>query len=293
MNSTSATTPERPTEAGGDGVIAAKPAASTVDAANDGTKASDLETMLLVAFLLLVFVFLIGLLFSLWPDARRNDAARVFGLLPVTIEYEARLSLLVIFAGALGAYVHVATSAADFIGNRRLMRQWVYWYILRLPIGATLAFLLYLIIRDPSEQPRPSLPYKVVGTAALAGMFSKQAMNKLRELFDTLFKSSTEGKLKDALKGNAPLLKAVLPEQLPPSGGTLRLLGRSFKQSTRVTLDGKEVASTYVDENELHVDLTAEQVGPRRSLKVRVLAPEAIERESGAVVSIAEQEAKP
>jgi hypothetical protein len=55
--------------------------------------------------------------------------------------------LIAVLAGALGAYVHLATSFADYAGNERLMASWGWWYLLRPFIGMALAEVVYLSLR--------------------------------------------------------------------------------------------------------------------------------------------------
>ena len=53
-------------------------------------------------------------------------------------------------AGALGSLVHCLTSFADFVGNRNLRQSWVWFLILRTPIGFALALLFYPVLRGGS-----------------------------------------------------------------------------------------------------------------------------------------------
>src|SRR5437879_3667123 len=41
-------------------------------------------------------------------------------------------------AGALGSYIHIATSFVDYAGRRKLTLSWGWWYVLRPFIGAAL-----------------------------------------------------------------------------------------------------------------------------------------------------------
>ena len=43
-------------------------------------------------------------------------------------------------------------------------------------------------------------PFGIAGLSGLVGMFSKQAIDKLREVFETLFKTTEDDKRKDKLK---------------------------------------------------------------------------------------------
>ena len=70
-------------------------------------------------------------------------------------------------------------------------------------LGATLALIFYLVLRGgllaTGTGPNALNPYGVAALAGLAGMFTKQATNKLDELFSTLFKTDKDRVLKDKL----------------------------------------------------------------------------------------------
>ena len=101
---------------------------------------------------------------------------------------------LVVIAGALGSLIHATTSFADYVGNRRFHSSWTAWYMVRLIVGTALALLLYFAFRggffSGSAQSNAVNPYGIAALAGLAGLFSKQATDKLREVFETLFRVS-------------------------------------------------------------------------------------------------------
>jgi hypothetical protein len=75
-------------------------------------------------------------------------------------------------------------------------------------IGAALALIFYLAIRggfltEATTGADINL-YGLVAISGLVGMFSKQATNKLSELFTTLFKTDKEAELKDKLSKEPP-----------------------------------------------------------------------------------------
>jgi len=116
----------------------------------------------------------------------------LIGRMNVQTPAESDLILMVITIGAIGSYAHAATSFASYVGNQRLGRSWLWWYILRPFIGSALALIFYFIVRagflPPGSGPENFSVFGVGALAGLTGMFSKQATDKLRELFDTLFK---------------------------------------------------------------------------------------------------------
>jgi hypothetical protein len=114
------------------------------------------------------------------------------------ISGEQRLLILVIAAGALGSLVHALRSAYWYVGNRNLVRSWIPKYLLLPFCGATLAVLFYLIVRGGFFSPRASLPqtspFGFCALACLVGLFSEQAVLKLKQLAETLFMTTEQGK---------------------------------------------------------------------------------------------------
>lgn len=168
-----------------------------------------------------VAIVLLWLLFGLWPerpvDGKSWDpSVPMFGSAAV-VRDDARLILIVLAAGALGSYVHAATSFASYVGNRRLVLSWAWWYVLRPFMGAALALIFYFVVRGgllASGAAATELSvFGVAAVAALVGMFSKQATDKLRELFDNLFRTE-QGQGDDAradkLGSNRPVTGSMI-----------------------------------------------------------------------------------
>lgn len=160
-------------------------------------------------YMILLNVMLVYLLFEIWPNKTpENDAKELIsvfrGYWQFYLGEESRYLLIVVLSGALGSYVHAATSFADFVGNRQLYGSWCWWYVLRPFIGAALALIVYFSVRGGlvgSTTGAGGLsPYGVAAVAGLAGMFSKQATDKLREVFENLFKTEHPPERTDKLK---------------------------------------------------------------------------------------------
>jgi hypothetical protein len=143
-------------------------------------------------------------------DAQRDSQAKANA---ANAEQQARednvrderlLFVLVLLAGGLGSFVHTSRSFVDFLGNRRLRPSWTWWYVLQPFTGAALAMVMYLVIRGgffASTTGAAALnPWGFVAVAAMVGLFSKQATNKLDELFSTMFRTDKERELKDKLQ---------------------------------------------------------------------------------------------
>ena len=114
--------------------------------------------------------------------------------------WELALMILVLCSGALGGLVHLYSSLAAYIGERRLERSWLLFYYLRPPVGAALAIIVYFVLRvgvlSPSQLQGSGAEavnvYGVLTFAALAGMFARQAVDKLAEVVEILFKKAKE-----------------------------------------------------------------------------------------------------
>ena len=151
--------------------------------------------MVLGLYLLLLNLALLCILIRVWPDVLPPTDVRMAllpgGMLEFQLPVETRYFLIVSVAGALGSYIHLGTSFVDFVGNRRLALSWGWWYILRPFIGSTLALIIYCVLRGGlitgSTGARDLSPFGFAAIAGMAGMFSKQATDKLKEVFDNLF----------------------------------------------------------------------------------------------------------
>jgi hypothetical protein len=150
------------------------------------------------SYLILLNLLLLYVLFKIWPGVvpLKNDcdAVRLLpGLREIYIWKETRFLLIVALSGALGSYIHCATSFADFLGNRQFVKSWDWWYGLRPFIGTALALITYFAARGGliagTSGAENLSPYGIAALAGLAGLFSKQATDKLREVFENLFKT--------------------------------------------------------------------------------------------------------
>ena len=261
---------------------------------NDGRNWGDVFWIgLLLVFLVFAFATLITLLINLWPIVSAQVGADdpppvgtvdlLLGGSSVRIAQDGALILLAAVAGALGAFLHAATSLTDFVGNRRFQGSWTAWYFLRLPVGAALAVLFYLVIRAGFITGNAGSdvvnPYGIAAIAALAGMFAKQATDKLREVFETLFKVA-DGKGDDERADNLANPKPVLREINPRRAEVgrknpleLALHGQQFMPESKVFLGAKELRATYVGPRRLGVKLDPDAFAKAHEYEVTVQNP--------------------
>ncbi len=149
------------------------------------------------------------LIFQLWPSQLETETqktkweqkSKVFGK-DFELNDEQRVIVLVILSGFLGSYVHVTSSFANFVGDKKFEGSWTWWYLLRPFIGMGLSLIFYFVFRGGlfvSDSVATNLNiYGIMTLAALSGLFSDRATLKLEEIFESLFKpkDDRQGKLK-------------------------------------------------------------------------------------------------
>ncbi len=201
----------------------------------------------------------------------------------VRTTFDERLLLLVIIGGMLGAFVHGATSLADYIGNNSFSKSWTWFYLLRPAIGMALALVFYFVIRGgfltTSGGAKDINPYGIAALAGLVGMFSKQATDKLSEVFGTLFRSAPgEG---DEKRGDPLAPRAGSAIQLDPAsvaaGGAafkLTVSGTGFLDGAAINLNDAPLQTTFESGTRLSAQIAQEAIANPGTLKITVVNPD-------------------
>jgi hypothetical protein len=159
--------------------------------------------------LTLLVVVLAGLLlyhlWAFWPTELGKTTAQAppkktvsyFGAWHIRAAPETLLFLIVALAGALGGLIHSLRSLSTYIGHRQLRWSWVPFNVLLPVVGALGGTVFYLVLRgglfSPSTSANQANPFGFAAVAVLVGLFSEQAMEKLRELADNLFTRVASG----------------------------------------------------------------------------------------------------
>ncbi|MGD0339947.1 MAG: hypothetical protein ABSB78_14295 [Bacteroidota bacterium] len=153
-----------------------------------------------IVLLIIYFIALSTLIFysliQFLPEKTSSEAAA--GGVPamtylywnMTIPGEIRLFITVGLAGTLGSLVHALRSLYWYIGNRALVRSWIPKYVLMPFVGATLAIAFYFVIRggffSAGTNVNQTNPYGFTALGVLIGMFTEQAILKLKEVAETM-----------------------------------------------------------------------------------------------------------
>ncbi len=157
--------------------------------------------------LTVMFVFLVSLVFvcglvQVWASCSGGREAGSplsvnLWFWNFTISDEIGLLLIVAFAGGLGSQVRSMRSLSWYVGNRMLKRSWLLQYFLTPLVGAGLALIFYFVIRGgffaTETTAQQTSIYGFAGLAGLVGMFSEQAILKLKSVTETLFTKPKPG----------------------------------------------------------------------------------------------------
>lgn len=252
-------------------------------------RANALQITLMGAGLMLLALVLAVVLVCLWPPfypkfppAGAVGDPGVQCLIGWCPGPDARLLVMVMVAGALGSFVHVAKSFGDFVGNDRFMASWIWWYLLKPCIGMALALMLYLIVRAVlltvnagSDSASVNL-YGLMAMSGLVGMASKQATDKFAEVLDSLFRtrqSAGDARRKDPLENPVAVITAAQPPVLDAQSLYVTLRGKGFSRGARVQVNGVERETSLADSMRLAFQLLPEDVAAAGNLAVVVVNP--------------------
>jgi hypothetical protein len=135
---------------------------------------------------------------------------------------ESLFFVMVAFAGALGGMVHSLRSLAVYVGSRELRWSWIPFYFLKPVLGAALATVLYFVLRaglfSSSASTAQTSPYGFAAIASFAGLFTDQAVEKLKKVAEELFEKLPP--LKDSVAA-LPLVKTGSARQSSQTEATV------------------------------------------------------------------------
>ena len=105
--------------------------------------------------------------------------------------------IVVALGGALGGFIHTLRSLSWYIGNRQLRWSWLPFNLMLPVVGALGGTVFYVVLRaglfSSSSNVDAASPFGFTAVALLAGLFSEQAMEKLRLLASELFAQQPQG----------------------------------------------------------------------------------------------------
>ncbi len=175
--------------------------------AGPGPGAGPVQVPIIIVLSLLfaaLTVLLIYTVIQAWPPAAPAGASQTpsstgfnyFGF-TVTIPDEARIFIVIVASGAAGGALHTLRSLSWYVGNRNLLWSWVLMYCLLPFVGALLSAIFYVLLRGGLLSAQTSTGnlnvYGFAAIGALVGLFSEQAVTKLKDVFSNLFSPAEQG----------------------------------------------------------------------------------------------------
>jgi hypothetical protein len=168
---------------------------------------------------------------------------------------EARLFIVVALAGALGGLVYALRSLAWYAGNRNLKYSWMMTYYLQPIIGAGLATITYVVLRGglvlvtTQSSPDVTNPFGFAAFGALVGLFSAQAAEWLKRVFEQVFVQPPKGK-DPAIEVR---VDGIRPIQAP-AGTEVTITGSGFADVDTVSFGGAAASDVRkISDTELRV----------------------------------------
>ena len=158
--------------------------------------------IVIAVYLVLFSAFLVYSLMQFWPsmaitEGSQNMSSVTYFFWSFSTSDEVRLLAVVAMAGALGSLVHSLRSFYWYVGNHALVLNWVAMYILLPFVGSTLGLVFYFVIRGGFFSPQTTVeqtsPFGFAALAGLVGMFSEQAVLKLKDVAETLLTKPRPG----------------------------------------------------------------------------------------------------
>jgi IPT/TIG domain len=183
-----------------------------------------------------------------------NPPVQLFGA-RLQVDREARLFIVVALAGALGGLVYALRSLTWYVGNRNLKYSWMMTYYLQPIVGAAMATITYVVLRGGlvvvTTQTSSDVvnPFGFAAFGALVGLFSAQAAEWLKRIFEQVFTP--------AMKGKDPAIEVRITDVQPGQaavGTEVVISGIGLADTQRVTFGGVEATNLRkVSASELRV----------------------------------------
>jgi hypothetical protein len=168
----------------------------------EGRPIGPVGVIALSSYMIVFTVFLGYSLIRFWITPPTGPAAAqpvmlTYFNVAFSLSYEVVLLVVVALCGGLGSMVHSLRSLSWYVGNRELRSSWIAKYVMQPFVGGTLAMIFYFVLRagffstGASAQDASLLGF--AATSGLVGLFSDQAVLKLKDVAETLLTKPKPG----------------------------------------------------------------------------------------------------
>lgn len=256
-----------------------------------GTRPGFFATLTVGVVLIVTTALLLLALVILWPRTMPNvgngqspktpaapERLELFGRdLGVTVQPEPRLLGLVMLAGALGAIMHALRSFYWYVGQRALRWSWIPMYFVLPWVGAALGVVVYVGLRgglfsaQSSASDASTLGF--VAVAGLAGLFTRETMEKLKKIAEATFEKAAAGN--DTAATQHPFITFVMPTPLRQSSTPeiVAVYGRAFRNTMKVFANSAPLDTTFVSDTQLTATIPIALQTPGTNLAITVGVP--------------------
>jgi hypothetical protein len=227
-------------------------------------------TVVLVLVLVLVGDFLIRFWYAL--SVLDADAGGEVLFLGVAIRFSPGSVFMVIAlgGGALGGALHAVVSLTAHIAKGDFDAAWTAWYLTNPIVGAALATTFLLVLQGgltgtgtAAATASAQNLFGIAAAATLSGLFTRHALDKLKDVFDVVFTASKAAPA-------AAHIDDVAPKPLPVGTATdVTVTGTGFDAAVVVEINGTLLAPTSWTATSLVVALPATAIAKPGEVVVR------------------------
>jgi hypothetical protein len=192
------------------------------------------------------------------------------------------LFLIVSFVGgALGGTLHGVASLTSHVAHGDLGRSWTLWYLANPFVGAAMAatflFILQAGLGGQAADTSPTGLYGIAAFATLSGLFSRHALDKLKDIFDVAF-ASRPATAEATETGGLPTIQRLSPSPLLADGkdAQLTLVGNGYTRGSEVQLDGTRLKPVTLTSSSAVVIVPGELLEQPTTWHVRVRSGEGL-----------------
>ena len=184
------------------------------------------------------------------------------------------LTTLFALCGALGATLHALGSLVAFAGNGKFSDSWTLWYLAQPLRGAVLSAGFFWLIQGGlmgglGSSDVPSNSMAMMGATFLVGLFSDPAIEKLREVFEVLFRTAGKPRANPLASGRTPTIAKVSFDNSNPPVVTID--GSGFDGTDEVLVNSIKLPVSRRTGQVLVVTLAAPLAPSGTALRIVVL----------------------
>lgn len=209
----------------------------------------------------------------------RNAALRFLGM-SGSVSRSSAIIILSLVGGGIGGTLHGLASLTSHVARADFDPRWTMWYLINPLIGAALAAAFLFVLQaglggQAASTAAPTSFYGVAAFATLAGLFSRQALEKLKQIFDVAFASGGTAVKEMSAAVGAPTIGSITPQTLQAGGAeaSVVIAGNGFATGSVIEVNATRVPATTVEERSISVIVPGQLLAQQRVLPLRVRSP--------------------